>query len=154
MNIKISKKLNNKSIIFEYGEFVQTIGIQLKKQTDNKYILKDSSYFSELARNTFVLFNEGLISKEELDRIINSLDVKIRKNIKENPSKLKYKYKTLQEMLPKRNIKKKEEIKEQIFNEVENLYYNENLKQIDIARKLQLDPKSVNYIIKKLNKKR
>lgn len=154
VNIEITKKLNNKNITFKYGMFIQTLGLQLKNQTNNRYILKNSSYLSEIAENCFKLFDEGLISEDELNRIINDFDIKIRKNIEENPARMKYKYKTLSEILPKRNTKKKEELKQKIFDEVENLYFNENIKQIEIARKLLLDPKSVNYIILKLERKK
>ena len=58
----------------------------------------------------------------------------------------------MSELYPKHNVRRRKEIEDEIFNEVKELYFNKNMKQIDIAKKLKIDPKSISHIIYKLNK--
>lgn len=152
-NIIIEKRLDNTNITFEYGRFIKTLGLQLKEQTKNKYILENSSYLSELAEKVFVLFDEKLISEKELNRIINDLDNKVRTNIKENPAQMKYKYRKLSTITGKHN-NRNEKTREKIIDIIIDLYFNKNMKQIEIARKLQIEPGTISYIIHKENYKR
>lgn len=149
-NIIISKRYSNDEIKLEYGLFVKPIETQIKFETNNKYVLKNNKYMNKISESVFILYKEKLLPIEEVRKIIEELDNRIRRKIELNPKEIKYR--KLSELYPKHNVRRRKKIEDEIFNEVKELYFNKNMKQIDIAKKLKIDPKSISHIIYKLNK--
>ena len=150
-NIIISKRYSNDEIKLEYGLFAKPLETQIKSETNNKYVLKNNKYMDKLSEFVFVLYKEKLLPIEEVRKIIEELDNRIRREIELNPKEIKYR--KLSELYPKHNVNRRKEIEDEIFKEVKELYFDKNMKQIDIARKLKIDPKSISHIIYKINQK-